>query len=52
MALCLTKHYAMKAYGEVTVWSHMFLTSALDGGEVLVSHPEPYTPGETAPASP
>jgi hypothetical protein len=31
--LCLIKRYAMKAYGEVDVQTHVFLTSALVGGK-------------------
>jgi hypothetical protein len=30
--LCLTKHYAMKAYGEVDVYIHAALTSPIVGG--------------------
>jgi hypothetical protein len=28
LSLCLIKHYAMKAYGGVDVWIHIFLNSA------------------------
>jgi len=27
------KHHAMKTYWAVEIWLHVFLTSALDGGE-------------------
>jgi hypothetical protein len=33
LSLYLTKHYAMKTYGGVDVQIHVFLTSALVGGE-------------------
>jgi hypothetical protein len=39
----------MKAYGGVDVWIHIFLTSALAGGEWPASHPCHFTGGETAP---
>jgi hypothetical protein len=39
LPLCLTKHHAMKAYGEVKVWLHASLTSATDGGEWSASRP-------------
>jgi hypothetical protein len=35
----------MKAYGGVDVWIHIFLASALVGGEWPVSHPGRFTPG-------
>jgi hypothetical protein len=38
----------MKTYGGVDVWIHVFLTSALDGGERSSSHPGHITPGERA----
>jgi hypothetical protein len=38
------KHYAMKAYGGVDVWIHIFLTSALAGGEWSISRPGRFTP--------
>jgi hypothetical protein len=38
----------MKTYGGVDVYTQDFLTSALDGGELLVSHPGRFTPGERA----
>jgi hypothetical protein len=41
----LIMHYAMKAYGGVDVWLHIFLTSALVGGEWSASHPGRFTPG-------
>jgi hypothetical protein len=34
LALCLTvEHYTMKTYGGVNVYTHVFFTSALVGGE-------------------
>jgi hypothetical protein len=42
---CLTKHYAMKAYGGVDVLIHVFLISALVGGEWSASRPGRSTPG-------
>jgi hypothetical protein len=38
----------MKAYGEVDVQIHIFLTSVLDGGEWSASRPDRFTPGEGA----
>jgi hypothetical protein len=38
----------MKAYGGVDVWSYIFLTSALIGGEWSASRPCRFTPGERA----
>jgi hypothetical protein len=40
-----TKHYAVKTYGGVDVQIHVFLTSALIGGEWSTSRPGPFTPG-------
>jgi hypothetical protein len=42
----------MKAYGGVDVNIHIFLTSALVGGEWLVSRPSRFTPGGLATCSP
>jgi hypothetical protein len=39
----------MKTYGGMEVYIHVFLTSALAGGEWLASRPGHFTPGETAP---
>jgi hypothetical protein len=36
----------MKAYGGVEVQTHVFLTSALVGGEWSASRPSRFTPGE------
>jgi hypothetical protein len=44
LPLCLIKHRAIRTYGGVGVWLHAFLTSALDGGELLVSRPGCFTP--------
>jgi hypothetical protein len=41
----------MKAYGEVDVSIHIFLTSALAGGEWSASRPSRFTPGERAPST-
>jgi hypothetical protein len=38
----------MKAYGGVDVQIHIFLTSALVGGEWSTSHPGRFTPGGRA----
>jgi hypothetical protein len=38
----------MKAYGGVDVLIHIFLTSALVGGELSTSRPGRFTPGERA----
>jgi hypothetical protein len=42
-------HYDMKAYGGVDVYIHVFLTSALVGGEWSDSSSGRFTLGETAP---
>jgi hypothetical protein len=39
----------MKAYGEVDVYIHIFLTSALAGGEWSASRPGRFTSRESAP---
>jgi hypothetical protein len=49
--MCLTKHYAMKKYGGVGVYIHIFLTSALVGGEWSATRPGRFTPGERAPGT-
>jgi hypothetical protein len=43
----------MKVYGGVDVWIHVFLTSALAGGERSASRPGPgrFTTGEKAPST-
>jgi hypothetical protein len=49
LSLCLTnKHYALKAYGVVDAHIHVFLTSALAGGEWSASRPCRFTIGERA----
>jgi hypothetical protein len=40
------KHYAVKTYGGVDVYTHVFLTSALVGGEWLASRLGRFTPVE------
>jgi hypothetical protein len=39
----------MKAYEEVGVYIHIFLTSALAGGEWSASRPDRFTRGKRAP---
>jgi hypothetical protein len=41
----------MKAYVGVDVYIHIFLTSALVGGEWSASRPGRFTPGESAPGT-
>jgi hypothetical protein len=41
----------MKAYGGVDVQIHIFLTSALVGGEWSASRPGRYNPGKRAPGT-
>jgi hypothetical protein len=41
----------MKAYGGVDVQIHIFLTSALVGGEWSASRPGNFTPGERVPGT-
>jgi hypothetical protein len=41
----------MKAYGGVNVWIHIFLTSALDGGEWSTSRPGRFTHRERDPGT-
>jgi hypothetical protein len=41
----------MKTYWGMDVWIHVFLTSALVGGEWSVLCPGCYTPEETAPGT-
>jgi hypothetical protein len=47
----LIKQYAMKAYGGVDVYTHVFLTSALVGVEWSASRPGRFTPREKAPGT-
>jgi hypothetical protein len=47
--LNLIKHYAMRAYGGVDVSIHIFLTSALLGGEWSASRPGRFIPGKELP---
>jgi hypothetical protein len=45
------KHYAMKAYWGLDVYIHIFLTSALVGGEWSASRPGRFTLGERSPGT-
>jgi hypothetical protein len=49
--VCLTKHYPMKAYGRVGAQIHVFLTSALVGGEWSASRHCRFIPREKAPGN-
>jgi hypothetical protein len=46
------KHYTMKVYGGVDVYLHIFLTSALAGGEWSASRTSCFTFGEGSPQYP
>jgi hypothetical protein len=41
----------MKTYGEVDVEEHVFLRSAITGGDWLASRPSRFTPAERVPDS-
>jgi hypothetical protein len=41
----------MKTYGGVDVYTHVFLTSALVGGEWSAARPGRFIPGERAPVT-
>jgi hypothetical protein len=41
----------MRAYGGVDIWIHIFLTSALVGGEWSASRPYRFIPGERGPGT-
>jgi hypothetical protein len=41
----------MMVYGAVEVYTHVFLTSALVGGERSASRPDRFTPGERPPGT-
>jgi hypothetical protein len=47
----LSLYYTMKAYREVDVQTHVFLTSALVGVEWSALCPTRFTPGESAPST-
>jgi hypothetical protein len=47
ISLSLTKHCVMKAYWVMEIQIHVFLTSALVGGEWSASRPWRINPGET-----
>jgi hypothetical protein len=49
--LNLIKHYAMKANGGMYIETHVFLTSALVGGEWSASHPGRFTSEERDPGT-
>jgi hypothetical protein len=49
LSLYLTKHLAMKLYGGVEIQPHVFLTSAVDGGELSVSRLGHFSIGEGTP---
>jgi hypothetical protein len=46
--LCLSKYRVVKKYGEVDVQFHTFLSSALVGGDCLVSRPGRFIPTDRA----
>jgi hypothetical protein len=46
--MCLIKLHNIKVHGRVEVYIHAFLTSMLDGGDSLASHPGAFTPAETS----
>jgi hypothetical protein len=46
---CLIKQYAMKAYGGMDIEIHIFLSSALAGGQWSDSRLFRFTPGKEPP---
>jgi hypothetical protein len=52
LSLYLIKHHSMKTYGEVKVSNHAILTSAVYGGEWLVSRSGRFTLGSKSPSYP
>jgi hypothetical protein len=51
LSLCLIMHFYMKAYGQVEIQLHSFLTSALGADEWLASRPHRFIPEERVSAS-
>jgi hypothetical protein len=51
MSLCLPTYQIIKTYGGVEIQLHVFLTSAIDGGDWSVSSPGRFTPEERAPGT-
>jgi hypothetical protein len=49
--LYLTKHHAIKTYGEVELQLHAFLASVLDEGEWSATRTGRFTPGLRAPVT-
>jgi hypothetical protein len=51
LSLCLTKHHAMKTYGEVETAPHILLTFSLDEREWSASRSGRFISGETFPGT-
>jgi hypothetical protein len=51
LSLCLIKHLSMKAYWGVDIQLHVFLTSALDGGQWSASRHCRFTLEERTPGT-
>jgi hypothetical protein len=51
LSLCLIRQHAVKAYGRIKAWLHIFLITTLDGGEWSDLQFGCFIPGELAPGT-
>jgi hypothetical protein len=51
MSLCLSKYYVIQTFGGIDAEIHVFLTSALVGGDLSASRPAHFTSEKRGPSS-